>query len=199
MPTGCSLNLMMEKIPDRTFDVGIAEAHAVTFSAGLAKDGMVPFCNIYSSFMQRAYDSIIHDVALQKLNVIMCLDRAGLVGSDGATHHGVFDLAYMRCVPNITIAAPRNEHELRNLMYTVQQNSYGPFVIRYPRGKGYLIDWRNEMQSVEIGKGECLKKGDRLAVLTIGVMANAAGEAIKNVEEELDVRIGLYDMKFLKP
>lgn len=199
MPSGCSMNIMQKEIPQRVYDVGIAEAHSVTFSAGLAKEGLIPFCNVYSSFMQRAYDSIIHDVALQKLNVIMCLDRAGLVGSDGATHHGVFDLAYMRCVPNITIAAPRNEHELRNLMYTVQQNSYGPFVIRYPRGKGYLIDWRNEMQSVEIGKGECLKKGDRLAVVTIGVMANAAGEAIKNVEEELDVRIGLYDMKFLKP
>ncbi len=199
MPSGCSMNIMQKEIPQRVYDVGIAEAHSVTFSAGLAKEGLIPFCNVYSSFMQRAYDSIIHDVALQKLNVIMCLDRAGLVGSDGATHHGVFDLAYMRCVPNITIAAPRNEHELRNLMYTVQQNSYGPFVIRYPRGKGYLIDWRNEMQSVEIGKGECLKKGDRLAVVTIGVMANAAGEAIKKVEEELDVRIGLYDMKFLKP
>lgn len=199
MPSGCSMNIMQKEIPQRVYDVGIAEAHSVTFSAGLAKEGMIPFCNVYSSFMQRAYDSIIHDVALQKLNVIMCLDRAGLVGSDGATHHGVFDLAYMRCVPNITIAAPRNEHELRNLMYTVQQDSFGPFVIRYPRGKGYLIDWRNEMESVEIGKGECLKKGDRLAVVTIGVMANAASAAIKKVEEELDVRIGLYDMKFLKP
>lgn len=199
MPSGCSMNIMQKEIPQRVYDVGIAEAHSVTFSAGLAKEGMIPFCNVYSSFMQRAYDSIIHDVALQKLNVIMCLDRAGLVGSDGATHHGVFDLAYMRCVPNITIAAPRNEHELRNLMFTVQQENYGPFVIRYPRGKGFLIDWKNEMQVTEIGKGECLKKGDRLAVVTLGVMANPALEAIKKVEEELDLRIGLYDMKFLKP
>lgn len=199
MPSGCSMNIMQKEIPQRVYDVGIAEAHSVTFSAGLAKEGMIPFCNVYSSFMQRAYDSIIHDVALQKLNVIMCLDRAGLVGSDGATHHGVFDLAYMRCVPNITIAAPRNEHELRNLMFTVQQENYGPFVIRYPRGKGFLIDWKNEMQVTEIGKGECLKKGDRLAVVTLGVMANPALEAIKKVEEELDLHIGLYDMKFLKP
>ncbi len=199
MPSGCSMNIMQKEIPQRVYDVGIAEAHSVTFSAGLAKEGMIPFCNVYSSFMQRAYDSIIHDVALQKLNVIMCLDRAGLVGSDGATHHGVFDLAYMRCVPNITIAAPRNEHELRNLMFTVQQENYGPFVIRYPRGKGFLIDWKNEMQVTEIGKGECLKKGDRLAVVTLGVMANPALEAIIKVEEELDLRIGLYDMKFLKP
>lgn len=199
MPSGCSMNIMQKEIPQRVYDVGIAEAHSVTFSAGLAKEGMIPFCNVYSSFMQRAYDSIIHDVALQKLNVIMCLDRAGLVGSDGATHHGVFDLAYMRCIPNITIAAPRNEHELRNLMFTVQQAALGPFVIRYPRGKGYLIDWRNEMEATEIGKGECLKKGDKLAVVTIGVMANPALEAIKKVEAGLDVRIGLYDMKFLKP
>lgn len=199
MPSGCSMNIMQKEIPGRVYDVGIAEAHSVTFSAGLAKDGMIPFCNVYSSFMQRAYDSIIHDVALQRLNVIMCLDRAGLVGSDGATHHGVFDLAYMRCIPNITIAAPRNEHELRNLMYTAQKTNYGPFVIRYPRGKGFLIDWRNEMQEVEIGKGERLKEGEKLAILSIGVMANPALEAIKRVEEELDVRIGLYDMKFVKP
>lgn len=199
MPSGCSMNIMQREIPQRVYDVGIAEAHSVTFSAGLAREGMIPFCNVYSSFMQRAYDSIIHDVALQKLNVIMCLDRAGIVGSDGATHHGVFDLAYMRCIPNITIAAPRNEHELRNLMFTVQQNHFGPFVIRYPRGKGFLIDWRNPMQAVEVGKGECLKQGDRLAVVSLGVMANPALEAIKKVEEELDVRIGLYDMKFLKP
>jgi 1-deoxy-D-xylulose-5-phosphate synthase len=199
MPSGCSMNIMQREIPERVYDVGIAEAHSVTFSAGLAKEGMVPFCNVYSSFMQRAYDSVIHDVALQKLNVIMCLDRAGLVGSDGATHHGAFDLAYMRCIPNLTIAAPRNEHELRNLMYTVQKKNYGPFVIRYPRGKGFLIDWRNEMQEVEIGKGECLKQGEKLAVLTIGVMANPALDAIKLIEEDSPVRIGLYDMKFVKP
>lgn len=199
MPSGCSMNIMQKEIPQRVYDVGIAEAHSVTFSAGLAKEGMIPYCNVYSSFMQRAYDSIIHDVALQKLNVIMCLDRAGLVGSDGATHHGVFDLAYMRCIPNITIAAPRNEHELRNLMFTVQQANFGPFVIRYPRGKGYLIDWRNEMKATEIGKGECLKQGEKLAVVTLGVMANPALEAIKKVESDLNVSIGLYDMKFLKP
>jgi len=199
MPSGCSMNIMQKEIPDRVYDVGIAEAHSVTFSAGLAKEGMVPFCNVYSSFMQRAYDSVIHDVALQKLNVIMCLDRAGLVGSDGATHHGAFDLAYMRCIPNITIAAPRNEHELRNLMYTVQKNNYGPFVIRYPRGKGFIIDWRNEMQEVEIGKGECLKKGERLAVITVGVMANPALEAINLIEDDSAERIGLYDFKFVKP
>lgn len=199
MPSGCSMNIMQKEIPDRVYDVGIAEAHSVTFSAGLAKEGMIPFCNVYSSFMQRAYDSIIHDVALQKLNVIMCLDRAGIVGGDGATHHGVFDLAYMRCIPNIVIAAPRNEHELRNLMFTAQENNYGPFVIRYPRGKGFLLDWRNEMQSMEIGKGECLKQGDKIAVLTLGVMSHPALEAIKSVEDETDIRIGLYDMKFLKP
>jgi 1-deoxy-D-xylulose-5-phosphate synthase len=200
MPTGCSMNIMQKVFPERVFDVGIAEAHSVTFSAGLAKEGLIPFCNVYSSFMQRAYDSIIHDVALQKLNVTMCLDRAGLVGSDGATHHGAFDMAYMRCIPNLTIAAPRDEHALRNLMFTVQQNEYGPFVIRYPRGKGFLIDWRNEMEVVDIGKGECLKAGDsKLAVLTIGVMAYPALEAIRSVESKTEAQIGLYDMKFLKP
>lgn len=199
MPSGCSMNIMQREIPSRVYDVGIAEAHSVTFSAGLAKEGMIPFCNVYSSFMQRAYDSVIHDVALQELNVIMCLDRAGLVGSDGATHHGAFDLAYMRCIPNITIAAPRNEHELRNLMYTAQLKNIGPFVIRYPRGKGYLIDWKNKMKEVEIGQGECIKKGDKLAILTIGVMANPALEAINKLESVMNVKIGLYDMKFLKP
>ncbi|NLI72739.1 MAG: 1-deoxy-D-xylulose-5-phosphate synthase, partial [Bacteroidales bacterium] len=170
MPSGCSMTIMQRRFPERVFDVGIAEGHAVTFSAGLAKEGMVPFCNIYSSFMQRAYDNVIHDVALQKLPVIMCLDRAGIVGADGATHQGQFDLAYMRCIPNLTIAAPRNEMELRNLMYTAQLPNKGPFVIRYPRGKGFNVEWHNEWQEQPIGKGECLKTGTDMAVVTIGTM-----------------------------
>lgn len=199
MPSGCSMTIMQKVLPQRVFDVGIAEAHAVTFSAGLAKDGMIPFCNIYSSFMQRAYDNIIHDVALQKLDVIMCLDRAGLVGSDGATHHGVFDLAYMRCIPNMIVSAPRDESELRNLMYTAQKGGHGPMVIRYPRGKGFLIHWRTPMQEIEIGKGEMLKEGNDFAVLTIGTMANPTQKAIKTVESEAKVSIAHFDMKFVKP
>ena len=199
MPSGCSMTIMQKELPNRVFDVGIAEAHAVTFSAGLAKEGMIPFCNIYSSFMQRAYDNVIHDVALQNLNVIFCLDRAGLVGSDGATHHGLFDLAYMRCIPNLTISAPRNEIELRNLMYTAQLKERGPFVIRYPRGKGTIIDWRKPFEEVEIGKGECLKEGKELAVLTIGTMATSAEKAIELVEKELNLSIAHYDIRFLKP
>ena len=199
MPSGCSMTIMQKELPDRVFDVGIAEGHAVTFSAGLAKDGMVPFCNIYSSFMQRAYDNVIHDVALQELPVIFCLDRAGVVGSDGATHHGIFDLAYMRCIPNITIAAPRNEIELRNLMYTAQEFKSGPFVIRYPRGKGYIVDWKQPMKKVEIGKGEQLKAGKDLAVITIGTMAHSAARAIEKVEREDEISIAHYDMRFLKP
>ncbi len=199
MPSGCSMTIMQKELPDRVFDVGIAEGHAVTFSAGLAKDGMVPFCNIYSSFMQRAYDNVIHDVALQELPVIFCLDRAGVVGSDGATHHGIFDLAYMRCIPNITIAAPRNEIELRNLMYTAQEFKSGPFVIRYPRGKGYIVDWKQPMKKVEIGKGEQLKAGKDLAVITIGTMAHSAARAIEAVERENEISIAHYEMRFLKP
>lgn len=199
MPSGCSMTIMQKELPDRVFDVGIAEGHAVTFSAGLAKDGMVPFCNIYSSFMQRAYDNVIHDVALQELPVIFCLDRAGVVGSDGATHHGIFDLAYMRCIPNITIAAPRNEIELRNLMYTAQEFKSGPFVIRYPRGKGYIVDWKQPMKKVKIGKGEKLKAGKDLAVITIGTMAHSAARAIEKVERENEISIAHYDMRFLKP
>lgn len=199
MPSGCSMTIMQKELPDRVFDVGIAEGHAVTFSAGLAKDGMVPFCNIYSSFMQRAYDNVIHDVALQELPVIFCLDRAGLVGSDGATHHGIFDLAYMRCIPNITIAAPRNEIELRDLMYTAQEFKSGPFVIRYPRGKGYIVDWKQPMKKVKIGKGELLKAGKELAVITIGTMAYSAARAIEAVERENEISIAHYDMRFLKP
>lgn len=199
MPSGCSMTIMQKELPDRVFDVGIAEGHAVTFSAGLAKDGMVPFCNIYSSFMQRAYDNVIHDVALQELPVIFCLDRAGVVGSDGATHHGIFDLAYMRCIPNITIAAPRNEIELRNLMYTAQEFKSGPFVIRYPRGKGYIVDWKQPMKKVKIGKGEQLKAGKDLTVITIGTMAHSAARAIEKVERENEISIAHYDMRFLKP
>ncbi len=199
MPSGCSMTIMQKELPKRVFDVGIAEGHAVTFSAGLAKDGMVPFCNIYSSFMQRAYDNVIHDVALQELPVIFCLDRAGLVGSDGATHHGIFDLAYMRCIPNITIAAPRNEIELRDLMYTAQEFKSGPFVIRYPRGKGYIVDWKQPMKKVKIGKGELLKAGKELAVITIGTMAYSAARAIEAVEKEKGISIAHYDIRFLKP
>ena len=199
MPSGCSMTIMQRRYPERVFDVGIAEGHAVTFSAGLAKEGMVPFCNIYSSFMQRAYDNVIHDVALQKLPVIFCLDRAGIVGSDGATHQGQFDLAYMRCIPNLTIAAPRDEIELRNLMYTAQLPEKGAFVIRYPRGKGFVVDWHKELQELPIGKGECLKDGNDIAVITIGTMADAAQKAIEMVEQEFGTSIAHYDARFLKP
>ncbi|MCQ2384464.1 MAG: 1-deoxy-D-xylulose-5-phosphate synthase [Paludibacteraceae bacterium] len=201
MPSGCSMNIMMREMPDRVFDVGIAEGHAVTFSAGLAKEGLVPFCNIYSSFMQRAYDNVIHDVALQQLPVIMCLDRAGLVGSDGATHQGAFDLAYFRCVPYLTVAAPMNEHELRDMMYTAQTGNHGPFVIRYPRGKGVLVDWRNEMHEMAIGKGVKLKDGASAAVVSIGTLGNHAAKAIAKIEEESrgDITIAQYNMRFLKP
>ncbi len=199
MPSGCSMTIIQRRFPDRVFDVGIAEAHAVTFSAGLAKEGMVPFCNIYSSFMQRAYDNVIHDVALQKLPVIMCLDRSGIVGSDGATHQGQFDLAYMRCIPNLTIAAPRNEMELRNLMYTAQLPDKGPFVIRYPRGKGFNVEWHNDWEEQPIGKGECLKNGVDMAVVTIGTMATSAEKAINMLENETGLSIAHYDARFLKP
>jgi 1-deoxy-D-xylulose-5-phosphate synthase len=199
MPSGCCMNIMQKDLPHRVFDVGIAEGHAVTFSAGLAKDGMMPFCNIYSSFMQRAYDNVIHDVALQELNVVMCLDRAGIVGSDGATHHGIFDLAYMRCIPNITICAPRNEVELRHLMFTAQQQNMGPFVIRYPRGKGFIVDWKQPMKVLPIGKGECLKEGVDLAVITIGTLSHNAQLAIEQIEKSGKLLIAHYDIRFLKP
>ncbi len=199
MPSGCSMIYMMEALPERTFDVGIAEGHAVTFSAGLAKDGLLPFCNIYSSFMQRAYDNVIHDVALQKLNVVFCLDRAGIVGSDGATHQGEFDLAYFRCIPNLTIASPLNEHELRNLMFTAQQPEQGAFVIRYPRGRGVLVDWRNPMQKVEIGKGQMLKSGKNAVVLSLGPIGNTARKAIEQLEQSANITLAHYDMRFLKP
>jgi 1-deoxy-D-xylulose-5-phosphate synthase len=199
MPSGCSMIIMQKEIPNRVFDVGIAEAHAVTFSAGLAKEGLTPFCNIYSSFLQRAYDNIIHDVALQNLPVIFCLDRAGIVGSDGATHHGIFDIAYMRCVPNMTIFSPRNEIELRNIMFTAQNFKSGPLVIRYPRGKGYINDWRQTMEEVQMAKGEMLKDGNDLAILTIGTMAYNAQKAIELVENQKNIKIAHYDMRFVKP
>lgn len=198
MPSGCSMSFMMKEMPDRTFDVGIAEAHAVTFSAGLAKEGLIPFCNIYSSFMQRAYDQVIHDVALQKLKVILCLDRAGLVGEDGPTHHGVFDLAYFRPIPNMVIAAPYNEHDLRNLMYTAVYANEGPFAIRYPRGEGEMCNWRNKMEVIPIGKGRKLKEGKDIALLSIGTIGNDAGRAIAKAEKE-GISVAHYDMLFLKP
>lgn len=204
MPTGCSLNIMMREMPDRTYDVGIAEGHAVTFSAGLASDGMIPFCNIYSAFAQRAYDNIIHDVAIERLPVIFCFDRAGLVGEDGATHHGAFDMAALRPIPGLTISSPMDEHELRHLMYTAQLPDKGPFVIRYPRGRAEHADWCCPMQELPIGKGRCLKEGSDIAVLTIGPIGNTAQRAIAKAEAEAkeqgrDLSIAHYDMRFLKP
>ena len=200
MPSGCSMNILMHAMPDRAFDVGIAEGHAVTFSGGMAKDGLLPFCNIYSSFMQRAYDNIIHDVALLRLNVVFCLDRAGLVGEDGPTHHGSFDLAYLRPIPNLTIAAPYDEHELRRMMYTAQLPDQGPFVIRYPRGRGRLTDWHCPLEAIEVGKGSRLKDGNDLAVLSIGAVGNAAADAIAEVEQaHPDISIAHYDLRFAKP
>ncbi|MBQ3581006.1 MAG: 1-deoxy-D-xylulose-5-phosphate synthase [Bacteroidales bacterium] len=198
MPTGCSLNMMMEQMPDRAFDVGIAEQHAVTFAAGLASQGMTPFCNIYSSFMQRAYDQIIHDVALQKLNVVMCLDRAGLVGEDGATHHGSFDLAYLRPIPNITVCAPMDERELRNMMYTAQIPDMGPFAIRYPRGAAVHSDWRTPMERLAVGRGRCLRPGVDVAILTIGTVGNDALVAADRLRQK-GISAAVYDMRFLKP
>lgn len=199
MPSGCSMCIMQKVMPDRVFDVGIAEGHAVTFSAGLAKEGMMPFCNIYSSFMQRAYDNLIHDVALQELNMVLCLDRAGIVGADGATHHGLFDLAYLRCIPNIIIAAPFNEMELRNMMYTAQLPNKGAFVIRYPRGRGVTVDWKNSFEELTIGKGRMLKDGNDLAVISIGTIGNVAAEAIAMAEQEKNISVAHYDIRFLKP
>lgn len=200
MPTGSSLNIMMKAMPDRTFDVGIAEGHAVTFSGGMAKDGLQPFCAIYSSFLQRAYDNIIHDVALPDLNVVFCIDRAGLVGEDGPTHHGVFDMAFLRPVPNMTIASPYDEHELRNLMFTAQLQHKGPFAIRYPRGRGFLPDWKNKMEEIPVGKGRQLKDGKDLAVLSIGPIGHEAAQAIEEVETtHKDISIAHYDLRFLKP
>ena len=199
MPTGCSMNILMKAMPNRAFDVGIAEGHAVTFSAGLAKDGLQPFCNIYSSFMQRAYDNIIHDVAILKLPVVLCLDRAGLVGEDGPTHHGAFDLAYLRPIPNLTIASPMDEHELRRLMYTAQLPDKGPFAIRYPRGRGVLVDWQCPLEEIPVGKGRCLKEGKDVAVLTLGPVGNTAAKAINRFEQETGQSVAHYDLRFLKP
>jgi len=198
MPTGSSMNIMMKAMPNRAFDVGIAEQHAVTFSAGLATQGLVPFCNIYSTFMQRAYDQVIHDVALQNLHVVFCLDRAGLVGADGPTHHGAYDIAYMRCVPNLTVAAPMNEEELRNLMYTAQLENKGPFVIRYPRGNGVMPDWKRPFKEIPIGKGRKLVDGEEVAILTIGHIGNEAAKAIVELNTE-GIYPAHYDLRFVKP
>ena len=204
MPTGCSLNIMMKAMPDRTFDVGIAEGHAVTFSGGMAKDGLLPFCNIYSAFAQRAFDNIIHDVAIQRLPVVFCFDRAGLVGEDGPTHHGAFDLAALRPVPNLTIASPMNEQELRRLMYTAQMPDKGPFVIRYPRGRGVCQDWRCPLEEIAVGTGRCLQEGTDIAVLSIGPVGNNVTAAIQSLLSDTAAdtshpSIAHYDMRFLKP
>ncbi len=198
MPTGCSLTYMMKAMPDRAFDVGIAEQHAVTFSAGLATQGLIPFCNIYSSFMQRAYDQVLHDVALQNLNVVFCLDRGGLVGADGATHHGAFDLSYMRSIPNMTVSAPMDESELRNLMYTAQLEDMGPFTIRYPRGKGVMTEWKTKFQKIKVGTGRKLSSGNDLAILSIGHPGNFAKEAIEELKST-GASVAHYDMRFVKP
>ncbi len=198
MPSGSSMNIMMKAMPERAFDVGIAEQHAVTFSAGLATQGLLPFCNIYSSFMQRAYDQVIHDVALQNLNVVFCLDRAGVVGADGATHHGAYDIAFMRCVPNMTVSAPMNEEELRNLMYTAQLPDKGPFVIRYPRGNGVMPDWRRPFMEIEIGKGRLITEGEELAILSFGAIGNEAVKAVQHLNE-LGIHPAHYDLRFAKP
>nr|WP_315347064.1 1-deoxy-D-xylulose-5-phosphate synthase [Hoylesella enoeca] len=197
MPTGCSMNIMMKEMPDRTFDVGIAEGHAVTFSGGMAKDGLVPFCNIYSSFSQRAYDNVIHDVALLNLPVVLCLDRAGLVGEDGPTHHGVFDIAALRSIPNLTIASPMDEHELRRLMYTAQLPDKGAFVIRYPRGRGVLVDWKCPLEEVPVGIGRRLRDGTDVAVLSVGPIGNRVEEAIRSLNGARSV--AHYDMRYIKP
>jgi 1-deoxy-D-xylulose-5-phosphate synthase len=195
MPTGCSMNIMMKAMADRTFDVGIAEGHAVTFSGGMAKDGLIPFCNIYSSFSQRAYDNIIHDLAILNLPVVLCLDRAGLVGEDGATHHGAFDMAALRPIPNLTIASPMNEHELRKLMFTAQLPGKGTFVIRYPRGNGVLVDWKCPLEEIAVGKGRKIRDGEELAVVSIGPVGNDVEEAIAMTGRS----VAHYDLRFLKP
>lgn len=198
MPTGCSLNIMMKAMPDRAFDVGIAEQHAVTVSAGMATQGLVPFCNIYSSFMQRAYDQVIHDVALQNLNVVFCLDRAGFVGADGATHHGAYDIAYMRSIPNMTVSAPMNESELRDLMYTAQLEDMGPFSIRYPRGRGVMPKWKTPLKEIKVGTGRKLENGSDLAFLTIGAIGNLTTKAIEQLKDK-GISAAHYDMRFVKP
>jgi len=197
MPSGSSMNLMMAAMPDRAFDVGIAEQHAVTFSAGMATQGLVPFCNIYSSFMQRAYDQVIHDVCLQNLPVVFCLDRAGFAGADGPTHHGAYDIAFFRCVPNLVVAAPMNEEELRNLMYTGSMYG-GPFSIRYPRGNGVMPNWKTPLQAIPVGQGRCIKPGEEVAILTLGHIGNYAVEACRSLSKE-GLNPAHYDMRFVKP
>lgn len=198
MPSGTSMSMMLEAMPHRAFDVGISEGHAVTFAGGLAKDGMHPYCAIYSTFLQRGYDSIIHDVAIQGLPVTFCIDRGGIVGEDGVTHHGLFDLAYLRCIPGMTVASPINEHDLRNLMYTAQLDGMGPFAIRYPRGKGVIADWHNEMQALPVGKGRRMSEGEGVAVLSIGHIGNEVIEVVNRLSER-GIKVGHYDMIFLKP
>ena len=198
MPSGTSMSMLLEAMPARAFDVGISEGHAVTFAGGLAKDGMHPFCAIYSTFLQRGYDSIIHDVAIQGLPVTFCIDRGGIVGEDGVTHHGLFDLAYLRCIPGMTVASPLNEHDLRNLMFTAQQDGIGPFAIRYPRGKGIIADWHNEMQALPIGQGRRLSDGDGVAVLSIGHIGNEVIEVVNRLAQR-GIKVGHYDMIYLKP
>jgi 1-deoxy-D-xylulose-5-phosphate synthase len=192
------MNIMMKAMPDRAFDVGIAEQHAVTFSAGLATRGMVPFCNIYSTFMQRAYDQVIHDVALQKLNVVFCLDRAGFAGADGPTHHGAYDLAYMRCIPNMIVSAPMNEEDLRNLMFTAQQENMGPFSIRYPRGNGVMPEWRRPLKALEVGKARMICDGEDVAILSIGHIGNEVVKACLELNSD-GIHPAHYDMRFVKP
>jgi len=200
MPTGCSMNIMMDAMPERTFDVGIAEGHAMTFSAGMAKEGLIPFCNIYSAFAQRAYDNIIHDAALLRLPVVICLDRAGLVGEDGATHHGAFDIAALRCIPNLTIASPYDECELRRLMFTAQKPEKGTFVIRYPRGRGRIADWRCPLEEIPIGKGRKMREGSDIAVVTLGPIGNLAADAIQALSKQPGApSVAHYDLRFLKP
>jgi 1-deoxy-D-xylulose-5-phosphate synthase len=194
MLSGSSLKMMLEEFPERTFDVGIAEQHAVTLAAGMATQGMVPFCNVYSTFIQRAYDQIIHDVALQNLPVIFCLDRAGLVGEDGATHHGVFDISYMRAIPNMIVFAPRNEVELRNILYTSQLGLNHPIAIRYPRGRGFSIDWKKPFEAIKLGTGVCLQKGTNSAILSLGTIGNNVTKALEEMPN-----IAHYDMRFAKP
>lgn len=198
MPSGSSLNIMMNEMPDRAFDVGIAEQHAVTFSAGLATQGLVPFCNIYSSFMQRAYDQVVHDVCLQNLNVVFCLDRAGVAGADGPTHHGAYDIAYMRCIPNMVVAAPMNEKELRNMMYTAQLNDQGPFTIRYPRGQGVMTNWKTPFEEISVGKARMVNDGEDIAILSLGHVGNYATQAIKQLSTE-EIFPAHFDMRFAKP
>ena len=192
------MSMMLEAMPRRAFDVGISEGHAVTFAGGLAKDGMHPYCAIYSTFLQRGYDSIIHDVAIQGLPVTFCIDRGGIVGEDGVTHHGLFDLAYLRCIPGMIVASPINEHDLRNLMFTAQQDGMGPFAIRYPRGKGVIADWHNEMETLPVGKGRLMSEGEGVAVLSIGHIGNEVIEVVKRLAER-GIKVGHYDMIYLKP